>query len=73
MAKLDGELALEEWGLAPKLYPCCGSTHKSLDAVMDMRAEVGFSAEDVEKVETLVGYGNTVNLMYPDPQQGMEA
>jgi len=66
-------LAIVEFGLAPKLYPCCGSTHRVLDIVLALRAEHGIEAEDIDKVETLVGFGNKRNLMYDDPQQEMEA
>ena len=65
--------AIEEFGLSPKLYPCCGSAHKVLDVVLDLRKVHGFSAEDVAKVETLVEFGNKRNLMYTDPRQEMEA
>ena len=71
--KLGNPLEIEAFGLAPKLYPCCGSTHRVLDEVLAQRAEHGFAAADVEHVHTLVGHGNTVNLMYTDPKQEMEA
>jgi 2-methylcitrate dehydratase PrpD len=73
LPKIGNPLEIEAFGLAPKLYPCCGSTHRVLDEVLAQRAEHGFEADDVEHVHTLVGYGNTVNLMYNDPQQEMEA
>ncbi len=65
--------AIEEFGLSPKLYPCCGSTHKVLDVVLDLQKQHGFSADDVVTVETLVEFGNKRNLMYTDPRQEMEA
>jgi len=71
--KLGSPLAIEEFGLSPKLYPCCGSAHKVLDVVLDLRKQHGFTAEDVVKVETLVEFGNKRNLMYTEPRQEMEA
>ena len=71
--KLGNPLELEAFGLAPKLYPCCGSTHRVLDLVLEMQEENGFSADEVDHVHTLVGFGNKRNLMYDDPQQEMEA
>lgn len=65
--------AIEEYGLAPKLYPCCGSTHRVLDVVLALRAEHGIEADNVATVDTKVGFGNKRNLMYTDPQQEMEA
>ncbi len=65
--------AIEEFGLSPKLYPCCGSAHKVLDVVLDLRKRHGFTADDVAEVETLVEFVNKLNLMYTDPRQEMEA
>jgi len=73
VAKIGKPLEIEAFGLAPKLYPCCGSTHRVLDEVLAQRTKYGFTADDVEHVHTLVGHGNTVNLMYDDPKQEMEA
>jgi len=65
--------AIEEFGLSPKLYPCCGSAHRVLDIVLALRKEHGFSADDVLRVETLVEFVNKRNLMYDHPEQEMEA
>jgi 2-methylcitrate dehydratase PrpD len=70
--KLGDPLAIEEFGLAPKLYPCCGSTHRVLDAVLALQKAHDIAADDVQKVDTKVGFGNQRNLMYDDPQQEME-
>ena len=70
---LGKPLAIEAFGLAPKRYPCCGSAHRVLDVVLDLRNQYGFAAEDVVKVEALVGFGNKRNLMYDNPIQEMEA
>jgi len=71
--KLGKPPAIEEFGLSPKLYPCCGSAHRVLDIVLALRKEHGFTADDVLKVETLVEFVNKRNLMYDDPKQEMEA
>ena len=73
VTKLGAPLAIEEVGLAPKLYPCCGSTHRVLDLVLAMRDEHDIAADEVAAVDTTVGFGNKRNLMYDDPQQEMEA
>lgn len=64
---------IETEGLAPKLHPCCGSTHYAIDMVMDLRREHGFVAEDVASVHLVVGLANYRNLAYPDPRDEMEA
>jgi len=63
---------IESDGLIPKRHPCCGSTHLAVDAILDLKLEHGFAAEDVASVETLVGIANARNLAYPDPQDGMQ-
>lgn len=73
VTSLGAPLALAQFGLAPKLYPCCGSAHKILDGVLDLRAAHGFQASDVRQVDALVGHGNLRNLCYPEPTQEMEA
>lgn len=69
----DGPLAIDSHGLAFKLYPNCASTHRCLDALHALATEHGFGPEAVERVETLVGRVNLVNLKYPEPQGPREA
>lgn len=73
LAELGQPLAIESFGLSPKFYPCCGSTHRALDGVLELRAAHDIRVEDVASVRTLVAYGNARNLCYPDPTQEMEA
>lgn len=67
------ELAILEHGIVPKRHPCCASTHKCLDAVLDLRREHGFTADEVDSVHTVVGSSNKRNLSYDDPQTDREA
>lgn len=69
----DGPLAIDSHGLAFKLYPNCASTHRCLDALQALATEYRFGMEDVERVETLVGRVNLVNLKYPEPRNPREA
>ncbi len=69
----DGTLAIDSHGLAFKLYPNCASTHRCLDALQALATEYRFGMEDVERVETLVGRVNLVNLKYPEPKNPREA
>lgn len=63
---------IESDGLIPKRHPCCGSTHLAVDAILALRAEHGFAADDVAAVDALVGIANARNLAYPDPQDEMQ-
>ena len=64
---------IEAVGLAPKIHPCCGSTHKSLDNLLDLKALHDFQPEDVESMHTYVNTSNVRNLCFDDPQNEMEA
>ncbi|MEC5317941.1 MmgE/PrpD family protein [Brenneria populi subsp. brevivirga] len=64
---------IETDGVLPKKHPCCGSTHRVLDAIGDLRARHTFSADDVVNVAVKVGIANRRNLAYPLPQNEMQA
>lgn len=66
-------LAILEHGIIPKRHPCCASTHKCLDALLDLRREHGFTADEVDSIHTVVGSSNKRNLSYDDPQNDREA
>ncbi len=72
LAALGNPLAIEEFGLSPKSYPCCASTHTSLDGLLALKAEHQFGADEVESISTAVPPINFNNLMYADPQSEME-
>jgi 2-methylcitrate dehydratase PrpD len=71
--KLGQPLAIESHGVVPKRHPCCGSTHYVVDMVLELRAQHGFTADDVAALECLVGIANARNLGYPTPQDEMQA
>lgn len=64
---------IERTGVMPKKYPCCGSTHRILDAIADIQLQQPFDAEDVESVHCQVGIANWRNLAYSQPQDEMQA
>jgi 2-methylcitrate dehydratase PrpD len=71
--KLGRTLAIEEFGLSVKLYPCCGYIHRSVDGLLDLRAAHGLSGAEVEAVTTRIPGRDAENLMYPDPGSPTEA
>lgn len=73
LAKLGGPLAPEEFGLAPKRHACCGSAHNALDCILDLKIEHGFGADDVERIDVLVGSTNKKNLRYEQPADEFQA
>jgi 2-methylcitrate dehydratase PrpD len=64
---------IESRGLVTKLHPCCASTHRAIDAALDLQKEHRFSIEDIEGIETKVGRSAVDNLAYPDPSNEMQA
>jgi 2-methylcitrate dehydratase PrpD len=78
---LDGQLAalgsapleIETAGIEVKKYPLCYATHRTLDGILDLRAEHGLRLETVERVEVLCSYRALVPLVHLAPQTGLEA
>jgi 2-methylcitrate dehydratase PrpD len=64
---------IETRGLVTKLHPCCGSTHRAIDAVIELQNQSGFHPDNVEKIEIKVGIAAARNLAYPFPRDEMQA
>lgn len=73
LEKLDNPPAIEEFGLAPKRHACCGSAHKGLDCIEDLRKESGFEVDDISDIAVWVGRTNKNNLRYDRPEDGNQA
>lgn len=69
----DEPLAVVAPGMTFKPYPTCGSMHRSVDAIIALRNEHGFSADDVKAIDTIIPAVNRKNLIYAEPRNGMEA
>ncbi|WP_342323791.1 MmgE/PrpD family protein [Kosakonia sp. BYX6] len=69
----DAQHVIERIGVMPKKHPCCGSTHRILDAIADLQALHAFAADDVEQAHCQVGIANWRNLAYPQPVDEMQA
>lgn len=66
-------LAIEWSGMAFKLWPSCGATHRAIAGVLDLRRQHGFGADDVESVVIEVSHGILVNLRYAEPSDHKQA
>jgi 2-methylcitrate dehydratase PrpD len=74
-ASLPKELG-EPYGLETimmKKYPSCAGTHPAVDAILDLRKDISFRAEDVEEIECKVRAVFPSILIHPDPQDELEA
>lgn len=66
-------LHIEEYGLKIKRFPNCGSVHRALDGVLELKEKYGFKAEEVKDVFVRAPAAHLRNLMYDRPTNSMEA
>ncbi len=64
---------IETRGLVTKRHPCCASTHRAIDALLDLKREYNLTAADIARIETKVGLSAVRNLVYREPENGMQA
>jgi 2-methylcitrate dehydratase PrpD len=60
-------------GIAIKQYPCCGSTHPAIDAMLALVREHGLRADDVASVEAWVHARRLQHTNRPDPRTALDA
>ena len=73
IADFDAPPAIERYGLWQKVYPCCGSVHRPLDALLDMRGEGGLGPRAVAEIDALLPEIAVQNLPYAAPADAMQA
>ncbi len=60
-------------GIKLKKYPCCGSIHPALDAVLDLPDGSRLPPDQIGRVDCFVHPSKTHILIHPKPGTGMEA
>ncbi len=60
-------------GFAIKQYPSCSSTHRAVDAFIDLAKEHGITADQLERAEFGLSASALRELVTPDPKTGDEA
>lgn len=65
--------ALLDVGLWTKPYPCCASTHRAIDAVLDLTAESAPDWRAVTRIKAFVSPVAAANLMYRRPMTQAQA
>ncbi len=60
-------------GFRVKRFPNCGSAHRAMDAVLELRERHGFTAADVAAIDVHAPKTHLNNLMYTDPQDALQA
>jgi 2-methylcitrate dehydratase PrpD len=66
-------LMIEAYGLKMKRFPNCGSLHRSLDGILALREEHGFTAAQVKEVFIRAPASHLRNLMYERPVSSAQA
>jgi 2-methylcitrate dehydratase PrpD len=78
----DMERTFAEWGkpwdvLEPgpnlKQFPCCGSTHGAINAMLKLKADHNIDPESVETIQVLTTPRRLPHTNNPDPRSGLEA
>jgi len=60
-------------GIAVKQYPCCGSTHSALDAILGLARAHKPAAEDVERVDVWTHSRRLEHTNRPEPKSDLDA
>lgn len=72
LAKLGSVWESADFGIIVKLYPCCAYTHRSMDAVIQLRNDSGIKYEDIDSIEATVNPKVKKVLIYPEAKTGGE-
>ncbi|MGH8634774.1 MAG: MmgE/PrpD family protein, partial [Burkholderiales bacterium] len=60
-------------GIAIKQYPCCGSTHSALDAMLKLARDHKPAADDIERVDVWTHARRLEHTNRPDPKSDLDA
>ncbi len=60
-------------GIAIKQYPCCGSTHSALDAMLKLAREHKPAAEEIERVDVWTHARRLEHTNRPQPKSDLDA
>jgi len=71
--RIKGLWAIDEFGLLPKRFPCCGAAHKALDAVEIFYKEYQITSGNLEEIEVWLSETAYGNLRFDNPTSESEA
>lgn len=78
----DASKVLEGWagpldilrpGVGLKQYPCCGSTHSAIDAMISLRERYDLTPDQVAKIESITHGRALAHTDRPDPRSTLDA
>jgi 2-methylcitrate dehydratase PrpD len=70
---LDTHWEILATGITVKLYPSCAATHPTIDALLALRHDERFTAEDVDAIDVEVDSMTPRLLIHARPATGLEA
>ena len=73
LARLGQQFDIVESGLIVKLYPCCGSTHGAIDAMLDLRVRDRIEPDAIARIEVFEHPRRLGHTNRPDPVTGLQA
>jgi 2-methylcitrate dehydratase PrpD len=73
LGRLGSAFDIVDSGLIVKLYPCCGSTHGAIDAMLDLRARDELDPGVIERIEVFEHPRRLGHTNRPDPVTGLQA
>jgi 2-methylcitrate dehydratase PrpD len=73
LERLGNPPAAREHGVWFKLYPCCASTHRPIDAALALRAQHALDTRAIASVEGMVSANAAANLRYATPADPSQA
>ena len=71
--RIGDPLLILSSGLKMKRFPNCGSAHRALDGLLELRERHGLTAGDVAAIHVRAPVTHLDNLMHPDPTLAVEA
>ncbi|MCH7999458.1 MAG: MmgE/PrpD family protein [Chloroflexi bacterium] len=72
IASLGRPYQITSSGFGVKLYPCCYAVHRSLDAVLEMKARHRIDPAGIEAIRVEVSRGSLMPLRGDSPATGLE-
>ena len=72
-ARIGEPLLILDNGFRVKRFPNCGSAHRTLDGLLELRERHGLTADMVDEVHVRAPVTHLNNLMYTDPRDPLQA
>ena len=72
VTRLGRDWEIVDGGITVKLYPACAGTHPTIDTLLDLRNEYGFTAADIDQIEIGVDTVTPTVLIHDRPTTGLE-